>query len=134
MSHKTYTELFRTTQDILNETVQLEPVQADRREDRDLLVILYMKYIGIANKLTVCVDQMVQPQKRMLVQKLLEASLGRILELKADLVEADLNEFTHCGDVIEKLKITPNQRELTVPTCFRRERQDEIDYHKKVWF
>ncbi|CAH1958947.1 unnamed protein product [Acanthoscelides obtectus] len=64
---------------------------------------------------------MVQPQKRMLVKKLLEASLGRILELKTDLVEADLNEWTHIGDVMEKLNLTPLDVELEVPTCFRRE-------------
>nr|CAI5827477.1 unnamed protein product [Callosobruchus analis] len=65
---------------------------------------------------------MVQPQKRMLVKKLLEASLGRILELKTDLVEADLNEWTHCGDIMEKLNLTPLDVELEVPTCFRQER------------
>ncbi|XP_050511285.1 dynein regulatory complex protein 11 [Diabrotica virgifera virgifera] len=132
MSHKTYNELFKKTQDILNETLQLEPVQADRRDDRDLLANLYVRYIGICNRLSICVDQVVQPQKRMLLLKLLEAALGRILELKTDLVEADLNEFTHCGDTIENLRITPIDRELIVPECFTRERQEEIEYNKRV--
>ncbi|XP_056633947.1 dynein regulatory complex protein 11 [Diorhabda sublineata] len=132
MSHKTYNDLFKNTQDILNETLQLEPVQADRREDRELLATLYVKYIGVANRLTVCVDQVVQPQKLILIKKLLEATLGRILEIKADLVEADLNEFTHCGNIIEKLKITPTDRELVVPTCFRNERKEEIEYNTRV--
>nr|CAI5827479.1 unnamed protein product [Callosobruchus analis] len=75
---------------------------------------------------------MVQPQKRMLVKKLLEASLGRILELKTDLVEADLNEWTHCGDIMEKLNLTPLDVELEVPTCFRQERTSEIEYRKQT--
>ncbi|CAG9862123.1 unnamed protein product [Phyllotreta striolata] len=132
MSHRTYTELFKTAEDGLHEALQLEPVQADRRDDRPLLATLYIKYITAANRLAECVDQMVQPQKRRLLLKLLEAALGRILELKADLVEADLNDFTHCGDALEKLRATPEQRELAVPDCFRRQRQDQIDYNKKV--
>lgn len=122
MSHETWDREFVNAQDLLTETLQLEPVQADRREDRDLLGSLYVRYILIANRLTRCVDQMVQPQKRLLVKKLLEAALGRILELKMDLVEADLNEWTHCGDVMEKLSLTPFDVEIQVPTCFRKDR------------
>nr|CAI5827474.1 unnamed protein product [Callosobruchus analis] len=122
MSHVTYDLEFRKVHDLLAETLQLEPVQADRRDDREILATLYVRYILIANQLTRVVDQMVQPQKRMLVKKLLEASLGRILELKTDLVEADLNEWTHCGDIMEKLNLTPLDVELEVPTCFRQER------------
>ncbi|KAG5885212.1 hypothetical protein JTB14_012235 [Gonioctena quinquepunctata] len=132
MSHKTYDALFRKTQEILSETLQLEPVQADRREDRALLATLYIRYITIANKLARCVDQMVQPQKRKLVKKLLEAALGRLLELKADLVEADLNEYTHCGDIMEKMNLTPLDTEILTPSCFRKERKDEIEYRSKV--
>nr|CAH7712986.1 unnamed protein product [Callosobruchus chinensis] len=132
MSHVTYDFEFRKVHDLLAETLQLEPVQADRRDDREILATLYVRYILIANRLTRVVDQMVQPQKRMLVKKLLEASLGRILELKTDLVEADLNEWTHCGDVMEKLNLTPLDVELEVPTCFRQERNREIEYRKQT--
>lgn len=132
MSHQTYDEEFRSTHELLSTTLQIEPAQADRRDERLLLATLYVRYILIANKLTVCVDQIVQPQKRILIRKLLEATLGRILELKSDLVEADLNEWTHCGDVMEKLNLTPFDTELTVPSCFRKERKDELEYRKHV--
>lgn len=132
MSHVTYDEIWLKTQDYLNETIQLEPTQADRREHRKLLATLYYRYIQVANKLAECVDQVVQPQKKMLIRKLLEASLGRILELKADLVEADLCEWTHCGDVMEELNLTTLQSELKIPTCFRNERKDELEYRRNV--
>lgn len=132
MSHRTYDHEFKCAQDLLTETLQVEPVQADKREDRQLLATLYIRYILIANRLTVCVDQVVQPQKRKLILKLLEASLGRILELKADLVEADLNEYTHFGDIIDKLKITPMDAELEIPSCFRKYRQEELEYRNKI--
>lgn len=132
MSHKTYDEQFQKTNEILTATLQLEPVQADRREQRHLLATLYVRYILIANRLTECVDQMVQPQKRLLIRKLLEATLGRILELKMDLVEADLNEYTHCGDVFDQLNVTPMQAELQIPACFRNERKTDIEYKTNV--
>lgn len=132
MSHKTYDHEFKTAQDLLTETLQIEPVQADRREDRQLLATIYIRYILIANRLTMCVDQVVQPQKRQLILKLVEATLGRILELKTDLVEADLNEYTHCGDIIEKLKITPIDTELEIPSCFRKQRKEELAYRKNI--
>ncbi|XP_060535908.1 IQ and AAA domain-containing protein 1-like [Cylas formicarius] len=132
MSNKTYEEEFQNTQDLLVQTLTSEPVQADRREHRAILAMLYVRYVVIANKLSVCVDLVVQPQKRILIRKLLEATLGRILELKYDLVEADLNEWTHCGDIMEKLKLTPPDLELKIPGCFRNERVDEIAYNKNV--
>ncbi|ENN72257.1 hypothetical protein YQE_11119, partial [Dendroctonus ponderosae] len=132
MSHKYYDEQFCEIQDCLVATLNSEPAQADRRENRQLLAGLYVRYITIANKLGTCVDQMVQPQKRLLLRKLLEATLGRILELKTDLVEADLSEWTHCGDILEDLRITPNDSELEIPACFRREREQEINCRKGV--
>lgn len=132
MSNETYNEEWHNTQDLLSSTLQLEPAQADRHEQRTLLATLYIRYIVVANRLAECVDQMVQPQKRLLIRKLLEATLGRILELKSDLVEADLCEWTHCGDVIESLGITPLHAELKVPNCFRDERKQELEYRKEV--
>lgn len=132
MSHETYDEEWKKAQDLLNSTIQIEPPQADRREQRKLLATLYLRYIIIANRFAECVDQMVQPQKRALIRKLLESTLGRILELKNDLVEADLCEFSHCGEALEELNVTTLQIELKVPTCFREERHEEIEYRHNV--
>lgn len=64
------------------------------------------------------------------MKKLLEAVLGRILELKYDLIEADLNEWTHCGDIIESLGLNPIDCELNVPSYFREENEDFIRKQK----
>lgn len=132
MSHATYDQEWLKAQDLLTSTLQLEPAEADRREQRTLLATLYLRYTVVANRLAECVDQVVQPQKRQLIRKLLEATLGRILELKSDLVEADLCDWTHCGDALEALRLTPLQTELKVPACFRGERQDELSYREGV--
>lgn len=132
MSHETYDANWKKAQQLLAETLQSEAVQIDRREQRQLLATLYVRYIMIANQFSECVDQMVQPQKRLLIRKLLEATLGRILELKSELVEADLSEWTHCGDVLANLNITPDQSELKVPSCYRNDRKEELDYQKNL--
>ncbi|XP_063931355.1 dynein regulatory complex protein 11 [Zophobas morio] len=132
MSHKTYDAEWKKIQQLVAETLQSEAVQVDRREQRQLLATLYIRYIMIANQLSECVDQMVQPQKRLLMRKILEGTLGRILELKYDLVEADLSEWTHCGDVLDNLKITPQHNELKVPSCYRNDRKKELQYQHKL--
>lgn len=127
MSHDTYNKELSKAHSLLTSTLQLEPSEAaDRREQRSLIATLYLRYITIANRLSDCIDQMVQPQKRQFIRKLLEATLGRILELKFDLVEADLNEWTHCGDILDELKLTTMDVELKSLNYFREERAEEI--------
>ncbi|KAK4877607.1 hypothetical protein RN001_010113 [Aquatica leii] len=132
MSTNTYNEIWAKAQNLLTATLQSEPTQADRREQRQLLASLYIRYILAANFLSECVDQVIQPQKRILIRKLLVATLGRILELKSDLVEADLCEWTHCGDIIETLRLTPLHCELQVPTCFKNEIKEQLEYQKQL--
>lgn len=78
------------------------------------LPLIPSRYIVITNKLSECVDQLAQPQKKKFARRILELVLGRILELKFDLVESDLCEYTYCGDTIDFLKLTPQMAELQV--------------------
>jgi len=50
------------------------------------LACLYIKYIEIYRKLEECYDQMVHPQKRIFIKKVLECTICRICEFKKDLV------------------------------------------------
>lgn len=118
MSHRFYHEKWQKVQQLLFEACNRELPQLDRREHRPQLAELYLRYIVIANKLSDCVDQLVQPQKRDFVRKLLELILGRIMELKYDLVEGDLCEYTYCGDTMDKLKLTTESAELKVKIVF----------------
>ncbi|KAK5643004.1 hypothetical protein RI129_009171 [Pyrocoelia pectoralis] len=132
MSHVTYDAEWAKAQELLTATLQSEPTQADRREQRNLLASLYLRYIITANYLSECIDQIAQPQKRMLIRKLLIATLGRILELKCDLVEADLCEWSHCGDVIASLRLNPLNCDLKIPRYFLSERREELEYRKQT--
>lgn len=58
---------------------------------------------------------MCHPQKRVEIKKALEATMGRILELKDVLVRIDGTEFVHLDDILTDLKITPDNLEIAVP-------------------
>lgn len=92
----------------------------------------YLRYIGIANRLEEVYDKMIQPQKRLLVRKILDACLGRVIELKHDLVNIDLMEFNYNDAVAIRLQLTPMDTELHVPRYFLRERQQEIEQRNRT--
>lgn len=75
---------------------------------------------------------MIQPQKRELVRKLLDACLGRVVELKHDLVNIDLMEFSYNDEVVERLRLTPMEMELRIPRYFLREREEELELRKRT--
>ena len=109
MSNATYDEIWRTAALRLEDTAQLDAsVQSsksavrERAEARVQLADLYVRYIDVANKLEECYDQVVQPQKRPLLKRLLDSALGRVLELKHELVEVELSEYNYCDDALRR--------------------------------
>ncbi|XP_044579210.1 dynein regulatory complex protein 11 [Cotesia glomerata] len=132
MSNVTYNELWRDTESCLEEILQTDSnlqnakPQKDRKKIHKIISELYVRYIVCCNKLEQCYDQMIQPQKRILLRKLLDSTLGRILEIKHELVEVDLSEYNYYDDVLLKYGILPQEVELRIPNYFRRERESEI--------
>lgn len=138
MSRDTYNELWRNTQkqlEILAITdfeQQTQELSFDRSQSQNSTYELYLRYIRIANKLERVYDKMIQPQKRILVRKLLDSCYGRVIELKHDLVHIDMMEFSYNDAIMEKLKITPLDTELRIPRYFIREREKEIRERKQT--
>lgn len=137
MSNKTYNDLWHSTQKLLEtlavsdyQKLALDP-EFDRSVAQRCVFELYARYILLANRLEDVYDQMVQPQKRLLVRRLLDATLGRVIELKHDLVAIDMNEFSYNDDVIRDLKLVPHDLELKIPRYFLRENHTDIAYKRK---
>uniref|UniRef100_A0A2I3GK46 IQ and AAA domain-containing protein 1-like n=1 Tax=Nomascus leucogenys TaxID=61853 RepID=A0A2I3GK46_NOMLE len=112
MSEGAYQRLWEsshvTLQKLLDqEQPLLEPVPDQERQSFQYrLASLYLHYLGLLRRFDTVYDQMVQPQKRRLLRRLLDGVAGRVLELKDELVRADLCE-THCLDrVLQDLKLT----------------------------
>lgn len=98
-----------TLEEVLEkEPPPLEPVLTRERQSFQYRIsVLYLYYLGLMRRFNLAYDQMVQPQKRRLLRRLLDGVAGRVLELKDELVRVDMCE-THCLDrVLQELKLTP---------------------------
>ena len=68
---------------------------------------MYIKYIQIFRRLSDSYDQIVHPQKRRVLRHVLDGTIGRILELKNEMVQLEYSEFHYFDDVLSDLKLTP---------------------------
>ncbi|CAK6434212.1 unnamed protein product [Pipistrellus nathusii] len=115
-SHVTLQELLDQEQPLL------QPVPAwEWQSFQYRLSSLYVYYLGLLRGFDTLYDQMVQPQKRRLLRRLLDSVAGRVLELKDEMVRVDMCEW-HCLDhVLRDLGLTPADLEVPVPKYFQLE-------------
>ena len=79
----------------------------DRQAAFQILATMYIKYIQIFRRLEQSYDQMVHPQKRRVLRHVLDGVMGRVLELKNEMVNLEFSEFHYFDDVLSDLKLTP---------------------------
>ncbi|XP_050436618.1 dynein regulatory complex protein 11 [Adelges cooleyi] len=137
MSYRTYNELWALAQSILDETTKADSNLLTCKINKDREVVfaeltgVMVGYISAINKLDECYDQVVQPQKRLVIRSVLELSVGRYLELKNDMVNLNYNEFTYLDAAVAQRRLLPRDVELTIPTHYRNERADAILWQDK---
>lgn len=98
-----------TLQELLDqEQPMLQPVSTREWQSFQYrLSSLYLYYLGLLRGFDMLYDQIVQPQKRRLLRRLLDSVAGRVLELKDEMVRVDMCEW-HCLDhVLRDLGLTP---------------------------
>ncbi|XP_054288457.1 dynein regulatory complex protein 11 [Macrosteles quadrilineatus] len=138
MSHETYNKLWAQAQEILEDATRIDVDQQsakplkDKRLAHRIVGDLFIKYTRAINRLDQCYDQVVQPQKRQLLKRLLDLSLGRYLELKHELVNLDLSEFSYFDDLLTEQRVLPSEAQVNIPNYYRRERAQEIADRKKT--
>ena len=109
---------------------------------------LYIKYLQILRKLEACYDNILHPQKRIHVRKVLELVIRRVIELKGDLVkwnppnayvrmpigleEAFPWEYVHLDDILVDLKLSPTTLEIPVPKYFREEKMQQQEQRNRL--
>ncbi|KAJ8276938.1 hypothetical protein GJAV_G00069570 [Gymnothorax javanicus] len=99
--------------------------EKDRVVFLQCLVTLYVRYVRIFRQLEEAYDQMVHPQKRRVVRDVLDGVMGRVLELKNEMVEMEFSEYHYMDDVIQDMKLIPEDLEIPIPRYFRNE-QNEV--------
>uniref|UniRef100_A0A8D2KTV3 IQ motif containing with AAA domain 1 like n=1 Tax=Varanus komodoensis TaxID=61221 RepID=A0A8D2KTV3_VARKO len=109
----TYGKLWRESRlaltELLAQELPGEPAKPERSRSvfYHTVATLFLRYVQTARRLEACYDQVVHPQKRILLRRLLDGVLGRILELKHELVELDVSEYHYMDHVLQELKLTP---------------------------
>ncbi|XP_028735297.1 IQ and AAA domain-containing protein 1-like [Peromyscus leucopus] len=138
MSERAYQRLWEASHVTLEEVLEkepslLEPVPSQERQNFQYrLSVHYLYYLGLLRRFDMAYDQMVQPQKRRLLRRLLDGVAGRVLELKDELVRVDLCE-THCLDrVLQDLKLTPADLEVPIPKYFQLEQSSTMKARQQM--
>ncbi len=94
---------------LLDEELPEEPLRPER--DRVVffqrLATFYVRYVQIFRQLEEAYDQSVHPQKRRAIRQVLDSVIGRVLELKNEMVEKEFSEYHYMDDIIQDLKLTP---------------------------
>lgn len=134
MSYKTYNELWAQAQLILDGATKNDSNLLTSKINKDKAVVfkelstVIVNYVSAINKLDECYDQVIHPQKRILIRNILELSLGRYLELKNDMVNLNYSEFIYLDSATAQLGLLPQDVELTIPSHYRNERQQAIEW------
>ncbi|PAA67765.1 hypothetical protein BOX15_Mlig006146g1 [Macrostomum lignano] len=132
MSHITYNKEWREAQQALADLFENEKPPEAQKPEKDkvaffqFLATMYIKYIQILRKLEACYDQIVHPQKRLVLRNVLDGVLGRLLELKQEMVDLECLEYHFFDDILSDLKLTPNDVEMPIPKYFVLEQEKNL--------
>jgi len=138
MSHGAFNKQWADAQASIDDLLEVELPKEPAKPERDRIVafqflaVMYVKYIQIFRKLEECYDQVVHPQKRRILRHVLDGTMGRILELKNEMVLLEYSEYHYLDDVLSDLKLTPNDIEIPIPKYFIRENSQAIKERDKM--
>ncbi|XP_077774754.1 dynein regulatory complex protein 11 isoform X2 [Podarcis muralis] len=138
MSHNTYNKMWAEAQESLNCLLQKEIEEKSHKPLKDRQVVFqmlgtfYVKYVQIFRNLEAAYDQIVHPQKRLIIRQMLDGVMGRILELKNEMVELELSEYHYFDDILQDLKLAPENIEIPIPRYFIKEKIKVLKEREKI--
>ncbi|XP_014641000.1 PREDICTED: IQ and AAA domain-containing protein 1 [Ceratotherium simum simum] len=136
MSNAMYNKMWHETQEALNSLLDKESQMIEPQRNQvsifQMLATYYIKYVQIFRNLENVYDQIVHPQKRRLIRKILDGVMGRILELKNEMVELELTEFHYFDDILQDLNLAPQQLDIPIPKYFLKEKMEVIKGREKI--
>lgn len=70
-----------------------------KRQANDYVRRLFVKYNDIMKKLDEIYETLIHPQKRLILRILLDGIVGRLVELKQEMIKFDICEYTYFEDL-----------------------------------
>ncbi|XP_048362194.1 dynein regulatory complex protein 11 [Sphaerodactylus townsendi] len=138
MSHNTYNKMWVEAQLSLNGLLQKEMEEKSQKPIKDRLVVFqmlgtfYVKYVQIFRNLEAAYDQIVHPQKRLIIRQVLDGVMGRILELKNEMVDLEYSEFHYFDDILQDLKLIPDSIDIPIPRYFIKEKLKVLKERERI--
>ncbi|NXL50858.1 DRC11 protein, partial [Podilymbus podiceps] len=136
-SISTYNKMWMDAQKDLDIQLQrereefLQP-EKDRVKVFKMLATSYIKYMQIFRSLETAHDQLLHQQKRTAIRQVLDGVIGRILEMKKEMVELENSEFHYIDDILEDLKLLPEDVEVPIPKYFIKEKLEVLQQREKI--
>eukprot|EP00696_Hemimastix_kukwesjijk_P020327 gnl/Hemi2/9938_TR3446_c0_g1_i1.p1 gnl/Hemi2/9938_TR3446_c0_g1~~gnl/Hemi2/9938_TR3446_c0_g1_i1.p1 ORF type:complete len:833 (-),score=277.98 gnl/Hemi2/9938_TR3446_c0_g1_i1:123-2621(-) len=125
MSNRTYDKLWRDTQLELEYQLELDnDLTLANKQDSTQTGTLYIRYLDIYKKLEECYDQILHPQKLVLIRSCLDSTMGRVLEMKERLQWISNTDYVPLDEVLLDMKLTPQALEIPMPRYFLEEKSD----------
>ncbi|KAF7243751.1 Dynein regulatory complex protein 11 [Varanus komodoensis] len=134
----TYNKIWAEAQESLNSLLQKEIEEKSQRPVKDRVVVFqmlatfYIKYVQIFRNLETAYDQIVHPQKRLIIRQILDGVMGRILELKNEMVELEYSEYHYFDDILQDLKLSPENIEIPIPRYFIKEKLKVLKERERI--
>ncbi|XP_069378088.1 dynein regulatory complex protein 11-like [Paralichthys olivaceus] len=138
MSQRRYNEMWTNVQVELSRLLAEELPAEPPRPEKDRVVffqrvaMFYVRYLQIFRQLEEIYDQVVHPQKRRLIRAILDGVMGRLLELKNEMVEKEFSEYHYMDDILHDLKLIPTALEIPIPRYFITECSKELQERKTM--
>uniref|UniRef100_A0A8V0YFU9 IQ motif containing with AAA domain 1 n=1 Tax=Gallus gallus TaxID=9031 RepID=A0A8V0YFU9_CHICK len=131
----TYNRLWTNAQKDLDAQLQTEREQflqpeKDHVKAFRMLAASYINYLQIFHRLEEAHSHLIHQQKRAAIRRVLDGVIGRILEMKKEMVGLENSEFHYTDNVIEDLKLLPVQ--IPIPEYFVKENLEGLQQREKT--
>ncbi|NXE97081.1 DRC11 protein, partial [Menura novaehollandiae] len=136
-STSTYCKMWADTQKDLDVMLQrereefLQPEQ-DLEKVAKMLATSYIKYLEIFRNLEIAHDHLIHQQKRAAIRQVLDGVIGRILEIKREMVNLENSECHYMDDILMDLKRVPEDIEIPIPKYFVKENLKILQEREKT--
>ncbi|NXD01552.1 DRC11 protein, partial [Certhia familiaris] len=133
----TYIQIWADTQRELDAMLQrereefLQP-QEDREKVMKMLATAYIQYLEIFRNLEAAHDHLIHQQKRAAVRRALDAVMGRVLEIKKEMVALEKSECHYMDAMLLDLKRVPEDIEIPIPKYFIKENLKILQEREKL--
>ncbi|GFT29890.1 dynein regulatory complex protein 11 [Nephila pilipes] len=131
MTYKHFNSLWHKAQVELSNLLKIEepfdnpPLIEQRMTAVRLASKLYLQYIKISNTLIKCYENICNPPKRRYLRQMCDACIGRVLELKHELVSLEKSEFHFLDQMLFNLKMSPSDMDIKIPEYYKEVTSEE---------